>query len=224
MEKKKKKADFDENIPAEKQSERQKWSYMNREQKMQYIMDYYLVRGIVVIIAISCIVYLIFSFFKPREEKALFVAVIERKLDEEEKKKLKEKMSEKYGIDSDKVQIDDDFYLSNQGQEKLEVYLYNKQIDAIIASKDVFSQYAAFGFFDEIPNILSDSEQQMYKDRYIAAAGYEENDEVSFDDKETGEGEKLPYGILVDDFVFSVTLNAPHKENAVKFLHCLMDE
>lgn len=228
---------LDADIPVEKQSEKQKWNHMNREQKIQYIIDYYLVKGLILMAGIICIIFLIWNFFKPREENLLYVAVIDKEIEENQKGYLKNKMRDIYGIDESQIQIDDSFYLASQGQQKLEVYLYNKQIDVIIASEDIFKQYAAFGFFCDITKLLPDAEQKKYKEQYRYAAGYEEEDEVSFEDNETGEGEKLPYGIMfisgekengqdlqLDGYVFSIALNAPHKENAVKFLDCIMDK
>lgn len=235
MGKRERKNPFDSDIPIEKQSEKQKWSNMEKEQKIQYITDYYLVKGIVLIAGILCIIFLIWSFLKPKEESLLYIAVIDKELEQTEKTQLKEKMSEIYGVDEERIQIDDSFYLASQGQQKLEVYLYNQQVDAIIASEDVFRQYAAFGFFDEMPKVLADSEQEKYKQDYQYAAGYEEKEEVSFEDNETGEREKLPYGIglsskenslnlSLDGYVYAIVLNAPHKENAVKLLNCIIDE
>lgn len=226
---------FDSEIPVEKQSEKQKWSNMKREQKIQYIADYYLVKIIVGIAAISCIIFLVWSFLKPREEYKLYVAVINKELEQTEKNLLKEKMSKAYGLDAERIQIDDSFYPLSQAQQKLEVYLYNRQIDVIIASEEAFEQYAAFGFLEELPKVLNDSEQKRYQDNYQYAAGYKENDEVSFEDSETGEGEKLPYGlklslrgdlsdISLKGDIYAIALNAPNKENAVKFLNCIMSE
>ena len=79
--------------------------------------------------------------------------------------------------------------------------------------------------------------EKKYGESYQYAAGYKEDDEVSFEDHETGQGEVKPYGIslsgdnrftemseYIKDPVFAVAVGTKNPENALKFLEYLMEE
>ena len=77
------------------------------------------------------------------------MAVVDEVLQTEGTEKLKEELTEYLGADGKyrKIIIDDSFYMDDGGLEKLEVYLYNKQIDVVIADEAVYKELAGYGFF-----------------------------------------------------------------------------
>ena len=150
-----------------RKSEVRKWPEMDRQQKIQYLKDYYLLTAVGVILLIAVAVSLIWHVARPRTENLLYAAVIDEFLDEVTEEDLEKKYGESY-------------------------------------------QYAA---------------------------GYKEDDEVSFEDHETGQGEVKPYGIslsgdnrftemseYIKDPVFAVAVGTKNPENALKFLEYLMEE
>ena len=123
----------------EEKTEKEKWSEMNRHQRMQYFLDYYLVKLLVFTGIILAVVLFAWNFIsKSKEDTVLYVAVVDEALQTEETEKLKEELTEYLGADGKyrKIIIDDSFYMDDGGLEKLEVYLYNKQIDVVIADEN----------------------------------------------------------------------------------------
>ena len=122
----------------EEKTEKEKWSEMNRHQRMQYFLDYYLVKLLVFTGIILAVVLFVWNFIsKSKEDTVLYVAVVDEALQTEGTEKLKKELTEYLGADGKyrKIIIDDSFYLDDGGLEKLEVYLYNKQIDVVIADE-----------------------------------------------------------------------------------------
>ena len=125
----------------EEKTEKEKWSEMNRHQRMQYFLDYYLVKLLVFTGIILAVVLFVWNFIsKSKEDTVLYVAVVDEALQTEGTEKLKKELTEYLGADGKyrKIIIDDSFYLDDGGLEKLEVYLYNKQIDVVIADEAVY--------------------------------------------------------------------------------------
>lgn len=115
----------------EEKTEKEKWSEMNRHQRMQYFLDYYLVKLLVFTGIILAVVLFVWNFIsKSKEDTVLYVAVVDEVLQTEGTEKLKEELTEYLGADGKyrKIIIDDSFYMDDGGLEKLEVYLYNKQM------------------------------------------------------------------------------------------------
>ena len=200
----------------EEKTEKEKWSEMNRHQRMQYFLDYYLVKLLVFSGIILAVVLFVWNFISKSTEK------------------LKKELTEYLGADGKyrKIIIDDSFYLDDGGLEKLEVYLYNKQIDVVIADEAVYKELAGYGFFQDISTVPGVSSK--YADLYVKAAGYKDEDTDkdtdSFEDHSTAKGEELPYGVdvsasRISDIktkiqapVLSIAQGTENMENAVKLL------
>ena len=208
----------------EEKTEKEKWSEMNRHQRMQYFLDYYLVKLLVFTGIILAVVLFVWNFIsKSKEDTVLYVAVVDEALQTE---------------GTEKIIIDDSFYMDDGGLEKLEVYLYNKQIDVVIADEAVYKELAGYGFFQDISTVPGVSSK--YADLYVKAAGYKDEDTDkdtdSFEDHSTAKGEELPYGVdvsasRISDIktkiqtpVLSIAQGAENMENAVKFLNLICDK
>ena len=164
--------------------------------------------------------------------------MIDESLNKEDLEALTQELAEYLGADGEKqkVMIDDSIYTQDGGLQKLEVYLYNKQVDVVIANEDTYRKLAGYGYFQDMDEVLGEASAE-YRDIYVEAAGYKESEGVSFEDHESGQGEKHPYGIdisasskfrnikqYISTPVLSVALGAPNRDNAVKFLNYLMEE
>ncbi len=225
----------------EDKTEKQKWKELNSGQKKQYFMDYYLEK--VIVGAVLLFVFLLLSrhFLTRKEETVLYVAVIDETLDAAGKEQLLEQLTERYVTDGDyqKVIIDDSFYTNEDALTKLETYLFSHQVDAVIADEETWREFAAYGFFRNLDEVMDGELDFDCSDDYIYTAGYRESDgtEVSFEDNETGRGEVLPYGLdisesacftavscYLEDPVFAIVDGAPNLENAVDFLEYLCKE
>ena len=223
-----------------KKTEKQKWMELNREQRKQYFLDYYLfpVSVAAVILAVVCLLGWHF-FLKPQPENVLYAAIVDDSLDEKKQAQAVTEVSELLGADGKyrQVHIDDSFYLKDGALDKIQVYLHSEQIDVLILDQDVFEEFAGYGYFRSLDELTEDNLAEKYGTTYEYAAGYRDSDEVSFEDHETGQGETKPYGLslsgnnrftemsggYLEHPVFAVAVDAPNPENALKFLDYLMD-
>lgn len=221
-----------------RKSEVRKWPEMDRQQKIQYLKDYYLLPAVGVIILIAVAVSLIWHVAKPRTENLLYAAVIDESLDEKKLAQVTADMSDLLGADGKRktVQIDDSFYVKDGALDKLQVYLHSQQIDVVILDRELFEEYAGYGYFESLDEVTGENLEKKYGEAYAYAAGYKEDDEVSFEDHETGQGEVRPYGIslssdnrftemseYIKDPVFAMAVGSKNPENALKFLEYLMN-
>lgn len=212
---------------------------MDRQQKIQYLKDYYLLPAVGVILLIAVAVSLIWHVARPRTENLLYAAVIDESLDEKKLAQVTADMSNLLGADGKRktVQIDDSFYVKDGALDKLQVYLHSQQIDVVILDRELFEEYAGYGYFESLDEVTEEDLEKKYGESYQYAAGYKEDDEVSFEDYETGQGEVKPYGIslsgdnrftemseYIKDPVFAVAVGTKNPENALKFLEYLMEE
>lgn len=222
-----------------RKSEVRKWPEMDRQQKIQYLKDYYLLPAVGVILLIAVAVSLIWHVARPRTENLLYAAVIDESLDEKKLAQVTADMSNLLGADGKRktVQIDDSFYVKDGALDKLQVYLHSQQIDVVILDRELFEEYAGYGYFESLDEVTEENLEKKYGESYQYAAGYKEDDEVSFEDHETGQGEVKPYGIslsgdnrftemseYIKDPVFAVAVGTKNPENALKFLEYLMEE
>lgn len=222
-----------------RKSEVRKWPEMDRQQKIQYLKDYYLLPAVGVILLIAVAVSLIWHVARPRTENLLYAAVIDESLDEKKLAQVTADMSNLLGADGKRktVQIDDSFYVKDGALDKLQVYLHSQQIDVVILDRELFEEYAGYDYFESLDEVTEEDLEKKYGESYQYAAGYKEDDEVSFEDHETGQGEVKPYGIslsgdnrftemseYIKDPVFAVAVGTKNPENALKFLEYLMEE
>lgn len=146
---------------------------------------------------------------------------------------MEKTLRKKAGIDEDvSVYIDDSFFAGQQGLDKLQVYLANKQIDLVISSKEDYKTLAGYGFFKDLEQV-SDIPEGC-REKFAGAHGYLDTEEISLDDHETGKGEELFYGMELREnpwnqieeqkdqsVVVSIALEAPNEKNAVCFMEIL---
>lgn len=167
---------------------------MTWKQKLEYFKDYYLFHTLCIAGAVAVGMLLIWHFFIRDDEIALYIAVVNESLEEEDAEKLKKEMGQALGIDSESIMVDDEFYLEGDGLNKLEIYLKNSQIDVLVADREDYELLCGFGFLKGLEQICDRSMLHNYGERLIYAAGYLDNKEISFEDHETGQGEVLAYG------------------------------
>ena len=222
-----------------KKTERQKWLELNKEQRKQYFLDYYLFPLSVAGILTAVAALLGWHFFlKPQAESVLYVAVVDDSLDEKKQAQMSEEVEKLLGADGKRkqVHIDDSFYLKDGALDKIQVYLHSHQIDVLILDEPVFQEFAGYGYFQSLDELTDENLAEKYGTTYEYAAGYQDSNEISFEDHETGQGETKPYGLdlsgdnrftemtggYLEHPVLAVATEAPNPENALKFLEYLM--
>lgn len=223
-----------------KETEKQKWMEMNGAQRKQYFLDYYMFPISVGAVILLIVCFLAWHFFlKPQPETVLYAAVVDDSLDEDRLAQAVADMSSILGADGKNktIHIDDSFYIKDGALDKIQVYLYNKQLDVMILDEEVFQEYAGYGFFQSLDEVLPETDWEKYKDRYLYAAGYKDTDNVSFEDNETGQGEEKPYGFslegenrftemsrYIEHPVFAIAAETQNVKNGILFLDYLMSE
>ena len=102
------------------------------------------------------------------------------------------------GEDARRITLDDTFRSDNaKDAERLQVLLYNHDVDAVIAGEEVIRTLAAYGYFQDITGVLAEDAAKAAENegRLFRTAGYLDTEEISMEDHETGRGEVLPYGL-----------------------------
>lgn len=201
--------------------------------RTQYLFEYYAIYVGVALFVIAAIIFLAYHILKAPESTGLYVAVYNQAWSEESKADLEKLLRKEAGIAQDtSVYIDDSFFIGQNGLDKLQVYLANKQLDLVVASKADFKVLAGYGFFQDLGKVSGIPEP--CRERLVNAAGYLETGEISLDDNETGRGEELFYGMELPEnpwnqnesqkasgIVVSLAVDAPNEENAVCFMELL---
>lgn len=223
----------------EQKTEKQKWKEMDKNQRKQYFLDYYLFKTVTGILICAIALFLTWHCLKPTEENILYVAVIDESLDEDKIRLMTEELNTLYKTDGkfQKVLIDDSFYMKDDALSKLEIYLHSSQIDVIITDERLYTQFAGYGFLKDLSEAL-EGQKEKYEDCFLYTAGYldDPEEETAFEDHETGQGEIFPYGMDISESkkfadmknyiekpVFAIAVNAPNQDNAAAFLEYLLN-
>lgn len=119
-----------------RKSEVRKWPEMDRQQKIQYLKDYYLLPAVGVILLIAVAVSLIWHVARPRTENLLYAAVIDESLDEKKLAQVTADMSNLLGADGKRKTV---------------------QIDVVILDRELFEEYAGYGYFESLDEVTEET-------------------------------------------------------------------
>ena len=145
-----------------RKSEVRKWPEMDRQQKIQYLKDYYLLPAVGVILLIAVAVSLIWHVARTRTENLLYAAVIDESLDEKKLAQVTADMSNLLGADGKRKTV---------------------QIDVVILDRELFEEYAGYGYFESLDEVTEEDLEKKYGESYQYAAGYKEDDEETLRDQ-----------------------------------------
>lgn len=221
----------------EKKPEKQKWKELTPSQRMHYFIDYYLMKCILIIIILAILSFVIWSIARPKNERMLFLAVVENSLVPEEKESLERKLSEMFITGKNQeVYIDDMFPVSYESDAKLSAYLSAHEIDLIITNEKRFQTLANNGCFEDLNSILPELSDQYADSLYWAQKeddSSEESDTIpdSLSAEDKNENKLHAYGIEItncesfkdswfaeDKAIIGIVVNCPHPENAKRTL------
>lgn len=210
---------------------------MTWKQKLGYFKDYYLFHTLCIAAAAAVGILLIWHFLLRDDEVALYVAVVNESLETEDEEKLRVNLGQALGLDADDIMVDDGFYLEGDGLNKLEIYLKNSQIDVLIADREDYELLCGFGFLKDLRQVCDSGVLEGCREQLVYAAGYLESEEISFEDHETGQGERLTYGFdmagtdfcssicnALENPVIGVAENTKHADMAVRCIRWLLGE
>ncbi|MBP3879958.1 MAG: hypothetical protein J6D46_06535 [Lachnospiraceae bacterium] len=185
----------------------------------------------------AAVLFLVWNFFHPKPEPILYVAVFDVTLPAEEADRMCAALA---GENAERITLDDSFRSDNvKDVERLQVLLYNHDVDAVIASEEVIRTLAGYGYFQEITEVLSEdaAEEAFSEGRLFETAGYLDTEEISMEDHETGRGEVLPYGLRLagstrwrelagetaSGYLAAVICESEHVEKASDLMSWLLD-
>lgn len=218
--------------------ERKKWKELGREEKIQYFLDYYLLKSIVLLVVVLVVGLLLRGFLFPEAEPVLYVAVFDLTLDSgAEERMLRELKGNMRELDA-KILFDDSFRSNEKKDiERLQVLLANHKVDVVIANDGIIKTLAGFGYFHSLDSIFGKDEIEDWKtsECLLETEGYQDSEEVTFEENGTGKGEKKPYAVLLKyskkwetmaeelhGYIdFAIVEECSHPENAVSFLKYL---
>ncbi len=198
-----------------------KFSEVPKGERVQFFLDYYLLKLIAIIAIIVTVIYIIVGIFSPRTEEVLNVAVFDESLNSATILNVENEVLNSLGISEEnrKVTIDATYYSSMRGMDKLQVLVINGGVDVVIAPEEVFLGLAQYGYFDVIEGLPNASEG-------FYTRGFTEIE----DGIGAAQGEEACYGIYLresefyknlgginEDAVIGILANSVNEENAYKF-------
>ncbi|MCH4040146.1 MAG: hypothetical protein LKG48_00680 [Lachnospiraceae bacterium] len=226
-----------EEFRRQKEENKKRFKTMTIGQKLGFFRDYYLLRTVIIVGICAAAVFLIWNFVRPQTKDILTVYVYDQYLGDDASDALAAKTEKLLGAGKrEEVLIRSGLSSSNtQDTAIASVLSFNNAIDVIICPKDQFETFAGYGYFLSLDDVLSDEEKTALSDKLVAAAGYQESDNDSFDG--TAKGEALDYGIDLgsssvwnsyaettsDEMVAGIVSTTKNRGNAVKFLDMLCD-
>lgn len=209
---------------------------MTREQKARYFRDYYLLWTVIFVLAAAAVIYVVWSFVRPKEEEVFNAAIFDATLTDDELDPLRTSLMSDFGADGKNktVVLDSNFDMQAEGSTRLVIYIQAKQVDVVIAGKEDFQKLAASGFFADASAVLDADDLTKFQSDFVEAPGFNQTDSEDMDYIGTGQGEVLPYGIDISgssvwketgsslsDPVLAFVQNSQNRENAVHFLEKL---
>lgn len=210
---------------------------MSGAQKRQYFLDYYLLRTVIIVSACAAVILLIWNFTKPEEKPLLYAAVFDETLTDEKLNPLRTSLMDDFGADgrNTTVVLNSNFDSSSDGPSRLAIYMNARQIDVVIAEKDVIQQLAGEGIFTDIASVPGADEFPGWQKDIVEAPGYDETESDAYEYDGTSRGKILPYGIKLSgsalwkatgsslkDPVLAFAQNSQNQDNAVHFLKKLL--
>ncbi len=197
-----------------------KLSEVPKEERVQFFLDYYLKETLIIIGVIAFLVYIIWSMSRPKVIDILNITVFDESIEINKISELEQDIYNKLDVEevNAKVTIDNNFYSSSKGVEKLQIYVTGGGVDILIAPEETFEKIAQLGYFE----IVTDDFNK----------GFYTN---GFDDTNTdngvGKGERACYGIYIGDnekykeaggrntdAVMGFLLNSENKDYSEKFV------
>ncbi|MBQ6384806.1 MAG: hypothetical protein IJJ38_01385 [Lachnospiraceae bacterium] len=167
--------------------------------KLQYFKDYYLLPTVLISAGALFVIYFLYTYFRPQPVHVLQVAVFDSAAEEEGIRALTEELGEALDADdpTDQILFQTNYVSSDSGDlARLGVMTAAHEIDCIIAPADVFTRFAAGGYFVPLTDVMDESEIAGYGDAVMRTAGWADVEgEAGTDDPGAGAGDVLPYGI-----------------------------
>lgn len=212
-------------------SEKVKWEAMSPKERLQYFIDYYLAKIIVVTIVVAVIGSILYTMLSPKPETVFSVAVVEDGVHQSIYDDLQAKFHEVIELDEETQQtrFDTTYYFSGgdyQVWQKFAMYNMVGDLDVTLLPKSLFEEYAPNGYFSPVAAHLSSSVYDSLSD-YLLETRQKDEDGNLLDGTETVYGVDLSSTWLYKDIpmedpmVLVVNAAPKNSENIERFLMLL---
>jgi len=211
------------------------WSELDRSEKWQFFKDYFLVKIIIGIIAVTIIGRVLFVMLGPKPDTLLSTAIVYDNVDEEQLKIMHEDLNKYFDIKKNQELIFDTGYIKTtedfayNGSEKLSTMLLAGELDTIISDYNEFKNIGQYGHLKNLDVLLPDDIREALKDKFVYI------DVVDNDDNNKVVG-NYPLGIdlsdcekyqalkpIIDKPILSVTMISKQDEYSIGLIRYLFD-
>lgn len=224
----------------EEESEKSKWSKMNKEQKISYFKAYYL-RPLI----IGCAVLVLLGFFLYKDvimkkDVVYRCALINEMATEIPIETFADGFTSSMGLDPKRNLASFHMYYTNTeianevgaaaatDLTQISSMIYATMLDSIIAGEEDFNQYLENAFFVDLTTILSEKELAAIQDHlYIPDTPENKNKHpygVYLDGNKVYETIFEGGGGVVEKPLYGIIFNSEKKENSKKLLYYLFPE
>lgn len=219
----------------EHMSEKEKFGLMTKQQKKEYIMEYYVPKALFALVIVGIVVFLVAKHFTAGSAALNILAVntTQQETDAGEKTYYEDFLNEN-GLDPKKeyvsistgigVSSDPNDAMSQDSLQLVQNKFMANAVDVFFADSDLVLSLGEFGYMQNLDKVLSDELKEKYKDSFVYATVIET-------------GEKMPVGIKIadnkwvkdtgwygDDVAVGFGENAKNMELALKFLEYISDK
>lgn len=200
--------------------------------RWRQFVDYYLVKTVLLLLALAGVAALIWHFLSPKEEIVLHCVVLSDTLDDAGDEELRIRLGRRLSVAPERILIDDGFQPDRDGM-LIEALFMENNIDMMIASEADFRLFAEEGAFLPLDEAVNARQWKRWADVCEDMPGYDENapEGAEGEDMGYGTGEVRAYGIRLDDapnyqrlsvnkkgYLAGIVLQSEHHRAAVEFL------
>ena len=235
----------------DEKTEKQKWSEMNREERVNYFMDYYFLKCLALLLVIGVVAGIVKHMLEPQTPVVMSVAVVENSLTPDGEPAFREFLEQLCITDegNQEVVLDDDYPTGYESLAKLQAYFNTNGIDLIITNEEHFKEMAEIGYFEDLNALMP--EFAKARENYLCYAPEPTDDTSATELSETNaqtdtvSGENAAdteptlraYGVRITDCaafkdawgydseaVAGIVVSKANEENAEKVLTALFEE
>ena len=176
-------------------------------EKLQYFLDYGLMKTLVLIAAVIFLVILVRNITSKPPEYAIAIGIYDSSMSQEQVKALESELKDALGSDLPAA-VDNGFHIVNdQDQMRIVALSEEKRIDAVIAGKETFEYLAGYGYFRDLEADCDPVFLTEHKDSLVTCAGLAVGENGLLEEDGNGRGVSAAYGIRLNSSLFEPYVN-----------------
>ena len=169
-------------------------SGMTGDEKLQYFLDYYLIKTLVVIAAAVFVFITVRDIIRPEQEYALQIAVYDAALTDREKQDISAMVQSVLNTDLP-VELDDTYHADNDRDLLRIVSLSeSRKLDAVIAGRKTLEWLAGYGYFKDLEQTCDETFLAKNRENLLFMHGLAVSDDGLLKEGAEGSGEVYAAG------------------------------